>query len=229
MSSESGPNLITNGLVLCLDAANPLSYKSGATIWNDLTYNTSGGTLTNGPTFSSANGGSIVFDGTNDYGQITNVSILGNTSFSIGSFSNVQTNPTAPSGDGPIVFYGKTTANQSAGVYYRASDNYVRFTAYGGSGVDYATGFLKDFNIWHYWTIVYNGSTVLVYRDGVADPNGSQIRSLNITESTLLFGGGPQNSSYLQVRIPTIHIYNRVLSAQEVLQNNNSTKSRFGL
>jgi hypothetical protein len=223
-----GP-IVTSGLTFAIDAGNLVSYGGTGTTVYDLVTTGRTATLTNGPTWTYLSGGTFSFDGTDDYGQATGLPITGNTSFSIGSFSNVQTNPTSGSGDGPIVFYGKTTANQSAGIYYRASDNYVRFTAYGGTGVDYATGFLKDFNIWHHWMIVYNGSTVLVYRDGVADPNGPQTRSLNITEGTLLFGGGPQNSSYLQQRIPMVQLYNRALSSNEINQNFEAYRGRFGV
>ena len=223
-----GP-IVTSGLTFAIDAGNLVSYGGTGTTVYDLVTTGRTATLTNGPTWTYLSGGTFSFDGTDDYGQATGLPITGNTSFSIGSFSNVQTNPTSGSGDGPIVFYGKTTANQSAGIYYRASDNYVRFTAYGGTGVDYATGFLKDFNIWHHWMIVYNGSTVLVYRDGVADPNGPQTRSLNITEGTLLFGGGPQNSSYLQQKIPRVQLYNRALSGDEIKQNFAAYRGRFGV
>jgi hypothetical protein len=223
-----GP-IVTSGLTFAVDAGNLVSYGGVGTTVYDLVTTGRTATLTNGPTWTYLSGGTFSFDGTDDYGQATGLPITGNTSFSIGSFSNVQTNPTSGSGDGPIVFYGKTTANQSAGIYYRASDNYVRFTAYGGTGVDYATGFLKDFNIWHHWMIVYDGSTVLVYRDGVADPNGPQTRSLNITEGTLLFGGGPQNSSYLQQKIPMVQLYNRALSGNEIKQNFEAYRGRFGV
>jgi hypothetical protein len=223
-----GP-IVTSGLTFAIDAGNLVSYGGTGTTVYDLVTTGRTATLTNGPTWTYLSGGTFSFDGTDDYGQATGLPITGNTSFSIGSFSNVQTNPTSGSGDGHIVFYGKTTANQSAGIYYRASDNYVRFTAYGGTGVDYATGFLKDFNIWHHWMIVYNGSTVLVYRDGVADPNGPQTRSLNITEGTLLFGGGPQNSSYLQQKIPMVQLYNRALSSNEINQNFEAYRGRFGV
>jgi hypothetical protein len=66
MAGNVAPNIITDGLVLYLDAANTKSYVSGSTAWNDLV-GTNNGTLVNGPTFSSANGGSIVFDGVDDY------------------------------------------------------------------------------------------------------------------------------------------------------------------
>ena len=59
--------IVTDGLVLCLDAGDKMSYPGAGTTWTDLSKNKNNGTLTNGPTFDSANGGSIVLDGTNDY------------------------------------------------------------------------------------------------------------------------------------------------------------------
>lgn len=67
MAASIGPENVTNGLVLALDAGNKLSYPGSGTVWKDLSGNNNNGTLTNGPTFDSNNGGSIVFDGTNDY------------------------------------------------------------------------------------------------------------------------------------------------------------------
>ena len=59
--------IVLNGLVLYLDAGNPLSYPGTGTIWTDLSNFGNNGTLINGPTFNSGNGGNIVFDGTNDF------------------------------------------------------------------------------------------------------------------------------------------------------------------
>jgi hypothetical protein len=59
--------IVTSGLVLALDAADKNSYPGSGTTWTDLSGNGNNGTLVNGPTFSSANGGSIVFDGVDDY------------------------------------------------------------------------------------------------------------------------------------------------------------------
>jgi hypothetical protein len=66
MGLSHSPSIATNGLVLCLDAANRKSYPGSGTTWTDLSGNGNNGTLTNGPTYSSANGGSLSFDGTND-------------------------------------------------------------------------------------------------------------------------------------------------------------------
>ena len=69
MALNHGPKLVTDGLVLWMDAADRTSYPGSGTTWTDLTRNGYNGTLTNGPTFSSANGGAIVLDGTDDYVQ----------------------------------------------------------------------------------------------------------------------------------------------------------------
>ncbi len=70
-----GPKIVDEGLVLCLDAANKLSYPGTGTTWTDLA-GSNNGTLTNGPTFDDEKGGSIVFDGSNDYANLGNASSL---------------------------------------------------------------------------------------------------------------------------------------------------------
>ena len=78
MGSHYNPRVVTNGLVLHLDAANIRSYPGSGTAWTDLSGQGNNGTLTNGPTFDANNAGSIVFDGTNDY-------VLGSTFTGLGS------------------------------------------------------------------------------------------------------------------------------------------------
>ena len=90
MSVEGGPDIVTNGLVLYLDAANNRSIVSGSTTWFDLSRNGNTGSLINGPTYSSANGGSIVFDGANDYVACGNLTTLNN--MSIGMWVKVLSN-----------------------------------------------------------------------------------------------------------------------------------------
>jgi hypothetical protein len=217
MSSESGPNLVTNGLVLCLDAANPLSYKSGATIWNDLTYNTSGGTLTNGPTFSSTNGGSIVFDGVDDYLQLPNL-------------GNYNTNPityewvikSTPNGNFQSIF---CNSNDALSHIYITNSGQIRYY----NGAIYETTVLSiNTNIFKFITMTRNGTSVLIYINGKYQTNltiGTDIGNftnpqVGITNTTLY----PLNGS-----ITSFKLYNKTLNAQEILQNYNATKSRFGL
>ena len=86
MSGKSGPDIVENGLVLCLDAANKLSYPRTGTSWTDLSGNSYNGTLTNGPTFNAGNLGSIVFDGVDDYVDTVNTGTtfqFSNTTFTL--------------------------------------------------------------------------------------------------------------------------------------------------
>ena len=66
MGLTHSPRIVTDGLVLCLDAANAQSYPGTGTTWTDRSTSGNNETLTNGPTFDSANRGAIVFDGSND-------------------------------------------------------------------------------------------------------------------------------------------------------------------
>ena len=72
MGLSHSPSIITQNLVLCLDAANSKSYPGSGTTWYNLIPGGVNGTLTNGPTYSSANGGVIALDGVNDYISLTN-------------------------------------------------------------------------------------------------------------------------------------------------------------
>ena len=81
MSAHANPDIVTDGLVLCLDAADKKSYPGSGTTWTDRSGNGNNSTLTNGPTFDSANGGSIVFDGSDDISLTTsNLTITGDQS-----------------------------------------------------------------------------------------------------------------------------------------------------
>ena len=83
MAISYNPSSVTSGLVLCLDAGNTKSYPGSGTTWTDLSGNGNTGTLTNGPTYSSANGGSFVFDGTDDYASISGSITVSEVTFSV--------------------------------------------------------------------------------------------------------------------------------------------------
>jgi len=89
MAFNYSPKVATDGLVLYLDAANPKSYVSGSTTWGDLSRGGNNGTLVNGPTFDGGNGGSIVFDGVNDYGTVPTNPLLITTEFTKSIWFNI--------------------------------------------------------------------------------------------------------------------------------------------
>jgi len=125
------------------------------------------------------------------------------------------------------IFYGTCNSSYSCvGLYYRNSSNYMRFTTWQSSPGDYDTSFVKDFNVWHHWTIVYSNNSVLIYRDGVADANGSQSKTISFSSNKLVIGG-TLCGAYSNVNVSNTQVYNRALSATEITQNYNALKGRY--
>jgi len=227
MNRVSTPSLITSNLVLNLDASNSLSYPGSGTTWTDLTANGNNQTLYNGVTYSATNGGQLILDGTNDV-------ITGTISPSITGANPITINVwhkeiASQSGDVVSFVYGNDTGVNFTlmGMYYRNSDSYVRVTCWSGAS-DYSTSFLKDFGVWHYWSLVYNGTTLLLYRDGVPDSGGARTISISFVNNILRLGSGPNTSSNLSnISLGNVQIYNSALNSIQINQNYNATKSRF--
>jgi hypothetical protein len=237
MASESGPKFVTDGLVLCLDAANPRSYISGATVWNDLTYNASGGTLTNGPTFSSVNGGSIVFDGTDDYvflqsgnpgiqfpGDMSMEVFFKLTSYSLTIWNNVITKWDGVAGNEGNNDWHFSIKDSGGGAYKQNI-----YTGISSPNADLYGNQNILLNQWYSccFTLV-NGVLLSMYVNGVLDNTHVNVSRTNNSSSLRI--GDPRNTFGVKNGlIAKVQIYNRALSASEVLQNYNAIKSRFGL
>jgi hypothetical protein len=234
---SGGPNVILDGLVLWLDAANTKSYISGSNIWNDLSRNNYSGSLINGPTFDSNNGGTIVFDGVDDYVQIDNPIILQNQNFSISVWFNITsaTNIITSMIDyDHAAFQGWVIQSEDATTnryYYLAYYNGSSFEPQSNFGV--GKGVQLTNNVWQNLVYTKNGTAVIGYL------NGTQVYSATASTSTVSYqpsknlriGGAVSvfaNRSF-NGRVATTQIYNRALSQQEILQNYNATKTRFGL
>lgn len=233
MTIFSFPQIVTDGLVLCLDAGNKLSYPGTGTTWTDLTRNKNNGALTNGPTFSNAGGGTIVFDGVNDY-------IYGTTQTPLPYGSSPRTievictpRPSGTYNEQDIFSYGAELTGQRVNIVNTTSliSLALKGHNYGKSGLS-----LSGFN--HISFIYPNNSTTsdqwLIYL------NGTQLTGLTtIAGSTLSMNTASVNSfymgtditfySYYSGKISNIKMYNRALTQNEVLRNYLATKGRFGL
>lgn len=234
MAFNYSPKVVTDGLVLYLDAANPRSYPRTGTTWNDISRSGTNGTLVNGPTFSSANGGSIVFDGSNDYANLgTNIDFSNYTNgFTIGFWVKVLNTPQL----NRYLFSKITNAgsdNQFSVVYGYVSNTFELYGGVGGVGANQTIRtnsqiVVNDTN-WHflYYTV---GPNTTGYLDGVSRFTNTYA-SLTFVSSTnnnyISTFNGSQNFGNLSVA--NMILYNRILSATEILQNYNSTKTRFGL
>lgn len=228
MGLSHSPRMVTNGLVLCLDAGNTRSYPGSGTTWTDLSGNGNNGTLTNGPTFSSSNGGSVVFDGVNDYVE-TNYVPPSSTSYSIGFWAK-------SSGTGAsnrAIGNGDSTAGASGtGIIwgFTSSDTiyFLRRTANDGTRDITSSSIPNLLTAIHYVVGTYNtASGSVLYVDGVQV--GSNI-NLGYTGSlTLRIGRDGNGTDAFNGTIYNAHIYNRALSAAEIRQNFNATRGRYGI
>jgi hypothetical protein len=229
MGFSRGPKIVTDGLVLALDAGNTKSYPGSGTLWNDLSGNGNNGTLINGPTFDTGNGGSIVFDGVNDYIDCGNTSTLnaigGTTSITVSGWVFY----TAYGGGGQPYSVITVKGNPWTWLLENPSNIFrFRITA-GGSDVNVADTSTHLLNTWYNVVGTYDGSNMRIYINGVLKNTRAQTGTLGINSMTAKIGTFQGTNYNLNGRISNIFIYNQTLTAQEIQQNYNATKTRYGL
>lgn len=229
---NGGPgNIVTNGLVMYLDAANYLSYTSGSTTWRDLSPSNLSGSLVNGPTFNSGNAGSIVFDGSNDYVTIPNntaLSFTGSVNLSsevwikFSAYKDITFVNAKGDGSGAAAPYNYFFIGTSTAFYFRVSD---------GTTVLNSPVVINQTNlpagVWGHVVAVVDSSFVRIYLNGIE--RGTPIaRTINPKANNQPFLISTP-AYVLSGSVAISRIYNRALTAQEVLQNYNAQKTRFGL
>ena len=241
MGIQYSPKIVTDGLVLCLDARNTKSYSGSGTIWNDLSGNNYNGTLTNSPLFVS---GTLSFDGINDYIALSSPgdrfswtpSGVGMNSMSIELWiKSSDTNG----------YYISKPWNGGGEYNYTVTHNAFncRVGSSGVGGENYGISFSSlATDRWEHIVCVATPTQMGVYRSGIINAN---LTNHNITKNI------PNSNSNLSLSLMTLYpygegwagitshaisgnmanfkLYNRLLSASEVLQNYNAIKGRFGL
>jgi hypothetical protein len=228
MGLSHSPSIVTNGLVLCLDAANPKSYPGSGTTWTDLSGNVNNGTLTNGPTYSSANGGSIVFDGVDDYASsaisLSNANMAIEMTFKINSFAGFVDVAVLDNGtNGLLIELGGNNGVPNTNGYLR----YYGFGISVSDGLASSSQYILDSKI-HTSVLTVNSSSATSYFDGVLQGTESITSSTTFTRlvlaNDLLRGGRACGCNIYQVKI-----YNRALSAAEIQQNFNALRGRYSI
>ncbi len=229
MASKSGPDIVENGLTLFLDASNVRSYPGSGTTWTDLSGNGNNFSLINGPIFSAANLGSIVFDGTNDYLLIGSLVWNYNADFTI-QFWFTPSSLGGADGYG-LFFNGNTGSNTNRVQIAGNSDGSVYLNTVAstvGDAYVSAAGLVSVGN-WYNFAAVRNSGVITIYLNGVSVASGNV--NYAVSQQSNLYVGFVRSSGalwYLNGRMSSILINNRSLSVNEVLQNYNATKSRFG-
>jgi hypothetical protein len=252
--------VVTDGLVLCLDAANPKSYPGSGTTWTDLSGNNINASLVNGPTYSSSGPENIVLDNADDSIQFTTnltpVNNIGNSSSFTFSVTFRYNLPFPPRGPRICGLLQKGSYNPSYGINLAYLDGVDGFwtratlrcgvrNLNGTPGVTQGYGSISFENAeatlepeqWYRADMVHEFSgithTITVYVNGIS------IGSQNWSDS--LYPINFQNTSRISTNLDVISgelaktnlniasysIYNRVLTASEIQQNFNATKSRY--
>ena len=238
MAFIRGANTVTDGLVLSLDAANTKSYPGSGTTWKDMSGNGNNGTLTNGPTFNSANGGSIVFDGINDYCilPLTNI-VIGNNQQNITVSQWVKYTSSIrlyslalkrADADGSLISIVMNSINGggvisvgSIELLYRSPSNVFVFN-------NHTDGYNNG--QWYMITGTFSSTEGKLYINGElkTTTNTGLLSSANSPYNSFV-GAFAVDQLWFNGNIANTSIYTRTLSASEVLQNYNAQKSRFEL
>ena len=234
MALSHSPRIITENLVLCLDAGNSKSYPGSGTAWTDLSGNGNTGTL-QGAGYNSANGGSISFDGTDDSVNISP------TNFNLSEFSiNIWFKSSSVSSDYLRLIHKADTTGSTKGFLIANSQTdgklvFVYQPNYTTGEVLKRSTSLISNNIWYNVNMIYNSSSeIKIYFNGVENvgetSTSPDVEWVSNTGNFLSIGnraGG--NESPYNGNIAQASVYNRALTATEVSQNFNALRSRYGI
>jgi hypothetical protein len=222
--------IVTSGLVLLLDAGNTESYPGSGTTWTDLSGNGNHGTLTSGPTYSSANRGSLVFDGIDDY-----VIDSSTTNIPVGSSSRTIEFWVYPKGDTNVfVVLGPggvgSTQIYSVQFYNIGGTRYLFTDAITANNQTISGAQLPTLNAWNHIVFGNSGQDYFYYVNGVLQKSGTFPANLNTVGQKYLIGKRTDYASNtMNANMARVSIYNIALSEAEITQNFNALRHRYGV
>lgn len=226
MAINVRPNIVTNGLVLNLDAANIKSYPRSGTTWRDLSGLNNNSTLTNGPTFNNQFLGNISFDGIDDYTSIAN---LTNTTagftwdFWINFAVDQPVNPNFW-----CYFYTSGSSTIEIGIYNSSPTAGFAMANYEFAPTRPSVGVSITRGVWTHITLGCNNFIPFMYNNASSYSTGSAFNNYTLRVGEL-FRSQYYTGRYMKGSLANFRSYNRALSPSEVQQNYNATKTRFGL
>ena len=223
MGLGHSPSIPMTNCILAVDAGNAKSYPGSGTTWTDLSGQSNTGTLTNGPTYSSGNGGYIAFDGTNDCVTIkSNTSVLSNSTYTKIAwcyFTSFSTGNNLISG-------GNLGTNHAL---FLQTSNRV-YAGHNGSWSTVQSSSTLSLNTWYMIGVTFNTTSGwVIYINGVSDGTSASTTAFTGGQGELLLGAYGTGANVLTGRMAAAFVYNQVLTAAEMLQHFNALRGRFGL
>ena len=227
-----GTGYVTSGLTLNLDAGNYASYSTTGTKWVDISGSFNNGTLTNGPTWSSASGGTFSFDGTDDYVINSNFNITPiNNELCISLWYRTSNN----ANEKMLIDLCGITNTSSNRDFFSIRQNWTfnnKISCYFNSTAGFQYVAFPNQVVTNTWNnIVYSkvGNTLNAYLNGVSVATQNVSGNIQTIQRYIIAQDNLFSSNLFSGSIANVMIYNRGLSASEVLQNYNALKGRFGL
>lgn len=228
-SNIVAPGIVTDGLVLHLDAGNYNSYPIAGTTWYDLSDRRNNGTLTNGPVYTRDGGGAISFDGTNDYVNLGTSLPDFTTQLTINVWAKISGTPTY------AIFStkGEDDAGATGNFGFQIGPNNTVIFYAKQPGVAYTTTSSAN-NCWtnsvNNYVVTYNAGSLIFYKNGQSFSSHTfGLNTLPATSGPLYIGFLKGYSLYYSGDIYFKQLYNRALTPSEVSQNFNATRSRFNI
>lgn len=220
MGLDHSPLIVTDGLQVYLDAGNTRSYLGSGNTAYDLSGSGNTSALTNGPTYLSSNLGTFVLDGSNDYILV-----------------NLQANILSKTAYTKIAYFYVTSFSTSNNIISGGFSGQHAFwlqglqKLYAGHNGNWSTvtgNTTLSLNTWYFGAVTYSNSTGWkLYLNGRED--GTSVDTTTFTGNQEISIGSYNTGNNFTGRIASVQVYNRALSASEIVQNYNATKRRYGL
>jgi hypothetical protein len=226
MGAAAGPDIIEDGLVLCLDAGNRASYTGSGTVWNELSNNMSA-ELVNSPTFNSQNNGFFQFV-SDDYARIPNNTLLDTQTPSVEVW--IKTNATTQLG----FWFEKGTVNSQYSLF-QSNGTLIWRQNVGGSLIDLTitTSNFINTSSWYQVVGTFTSGRRRLYINGNLVNSDAQAGTISTNSGGMSIGayGGFSGARgyYYNGNLAICRVYNKELTSTEVLQNYNAIKGRFGI
>lgn len=237
MAVQYNPSIVTDGLIMYLDAANSRSYGGTGTTWADLSSQANSITLYNGPAYNTTTTPNISFDGVDDYavdnGNTAVKNLMTSYSFSISWWAKY--NSITSIQDLCVNLDYNLNSGFSVYVSPNSSTGRIHFEYYNASPLKYLAVSRNNLGgrfvgTWNNWVITNSSSEGLIYRNGslVSTTSNFLIEGL-LSASGLPLTIGSGLNEFANMNLAVFKIYNKTLSASEVSSNYNALRGRFGL
>jgi hypothetical protein len=231
MSVAAPGKTIQDGLVLYLDASNTKSYPGSGATWTDISRVGNNGTLIGSPTFSGSNGGILVFNGSSNYVTLTRPStIITGGRITISLWARWTSTGTTVSNIQALVDSNHSNSPLRGFVIQDRPDlsKVLNFSVLSSATGLATSSFQVGDGNWHHIVGTNDQSVSRLYIDGRLDGFGAEVGGLATVQPNITIGYWQGGGRYLNGSVSQVSIYNRALSAEEVLQNYNVEKKRFG-